>query len=104
MIYKVNGHADYFSVYQKKLSSDKTAGVSPAAGAHKAGDRVEISETAALCTQLEQVHRESAAQMTGASPDRLAALKQAYAGEQCPVSDQDVADALLQCFRGQEER
>lgn len=101
MIYKVNGHADYFSVYQKKVSSDKVTGPAPANGVQKVGDRVEISENAAFRTQLEQVQKESAQQVNAAaSQSRLDALKQAYANDNCPVSDQDVADSLLNHFWG----
>lgn len=103
MIYKVNGHADYFSVYPKKVSTEKPSGAQPAYGAAlQTGDSIEISENAAFRTKMEAYRKESVQSMSAAPQQRLDALKQEYANDNCPVSDEDVAGALLQYFRGRE--
>ena len=103
MIYKVNGHADYFSIYQKKFPTEKADGAQSACVAAPTGDRVEISANAASRTKLEKFKKESVQEMACVPQQRLDALKRAYSDNNCPVSDQAVADALLNCRLGQGE-
>ena len=74
--------------------SEQTARTAAAAPAQNQ-DSIQISPDAALRAELNKTIKTSAQQLDTTSPERMAYLKTKYAGDACPVSAEDVADAML---------
>ena len=80
-------------------AAQQKAGAAEAVGS----DTVTISAEGAFRSQLQQAEAPYAASYTdkaSASPERIAQLKAAYAGEQCPPSAQQIAGAMLASVAG----
>lgn len=64
-------------------------------------DTVDLSADASFRTGLAASARSYAAQSTqGASAERISALKQAYAGDNTPVSGKDIAASMMRSALG----
>lgn len=87
-------------VSRVKRPAEDSAAVS-AAQSYETTDTVDLSADASFRSGLAASARTYAAQSTQqASPERIAALKQAYAGDATPVSGKDIAGAMLHSALG----
>ena len=94
----------YAAAAQQKAGAAEAVGGSAAKkAAGGASDTVTISAEGAFRSQLQQAEAPYEASYTdkaSASPERIAQLKAAYAGEQCPPSAQQIAGAMLASVAG----
>lgn len=84
-----------------KAGRSANANASQQAGA-AASDTVDISQKASFQTKLNTEMKKAFQAQNSAAPsaDRLSALKEQYAGDQCPVSSMDVSRAMLRGICG----
>jgi hypothetical protein len=89
--YLVNRSGERRQYPVSKREAANAAGASPASTT----DVVEISADAALKGKLSAFPAAIAKEMAAISPEKMAYLKQKYAGGACPVSGLAVAGAIL---------
>ena len=87
-------------VSRVKRPAEDTTAASASAQSYET-DTVDLSADASFRAGLAASARSYAAQSTQeASPERIAALKQAYAGDATPVSGRDIAGSMLRSALG----
>ncbi|MCL2121450.1 MAG: flagellar biosynthesis anti-sigma factor FlgM [Clostridiales bacterium] len=64
-------------------------------GKTDASDVVQISSDAAMKSKLGSFAATLAKEMQRVDRDRITQLKEQYAGESCPVNDEDIASAIV---------
>lgn len=63
-------------------------------------DKVEISSDAVLKSKLSGFKTVLAQEINTCGPQRMAALKEKYAGDACPVGGSEIADKILDRAKG----
>ena len=86
------GAGHYFLPEKRDPSQD-------GAGKANAADVVQISADAAMKGRLSSFAAVLAKELQSAGADRIARLKEQYAGDSCPVSNADVAASIVSRIR-----
>ncbi len=96
-----------YKIYQATTKTGATREVRRPTGNGEAAvsgsgrDVIAISPEASFQARLQEASKQYAAKLEGEmtlSPQRLDDLQKKYCGEQCPVSGEQVAQAMLQSF------
>lgn len=92
---RINGLGEFYSI-RHTTSSDKNSMQiqQSTADSHAAVDRIELSEDAVCRSQLEHLRKQVGDTQHSVSSERIEQLKQKYAGDACPISSEEIAQAL----------
>lgn len=98
---RINGLGEFYSMRPTNGTAKSTLQVQQSgAELHTAVDKIELSEDAVRTTQLTDLRKQVHDTQQPVSSDRIAELKEKYAGDACPVSDKEIAQALWNSLFG----
>ncbi len=97
---EINSIQNYYRLQNTSLAGrvKKTAEESGVSGSEYSSDTIAISRDASFKAAMSVAAKRYSAEVTKeASAERITQLKNAYAGDNCPVSGREVAAAVLGC-------